>query len=233
METITSDPKQGGVQGKLWKIAGADADPPPPDKRWIDTTGVLMTWSRRNFDRYQEQLDKGQFDTPGPVFGPDGSAPLYRRKMLDDIELNGEYFDADFLIYRDIVDLSWRAWSMGWTFAYNPAATGYHMRGFSPKTRKKQPLFFRKLSYRNRYLTLIKNETFRSLLPHLIRFAGFEIAMLGHILLREQSLVSAWFDLMGLLPSALRKRRSIQSRRTVPNEQFTCRFDREAPRLHR
>ncbi len=232
VRALDSDPHLGGVQGKLWKIFDAKADIPPPDRRYIDTTGILMTQSRRNFDRYQEMLDQGQFDEPGPVFGPDGSAPLYRRAMLDDIRIDEEFFDADFLIYRDVVDLSWRARSRGWTFAYVPSATGFHVRGFSPRTRNKQPLFFRKLSYRNRYLTLIKNETWESLQPHLVRFLGFELGMLAHVIFREPSLISAWFDLYGLLSNALRKRQIIQSNGTVPARQITCDFADHAPRLH-
>ena len=232
MNVMTVQPRLGGVQGKLWKIKSASAEPPPPDQRWIDTTGVIVTWSRRNFDRYQESFDRGQFDQPGPVFGPDGSAPLYRRAMLDDIRVENDYFDDDFLIYRDVVDLSWRARIRGWEFAYVPSATGYHVRGFSPRTRHKQPLFFRKLSYRNRYLTLIKNETWDSLKPHFWRFIGFEVAMLGHVLLREPSLISAWFDLFGLLPNALKKRKQIQAGRKTPNRRITQDFLKAAPKLH-
>ncbi len=233
VEGIDADEKLGGVQGKLWKILDPVGDVPPPDKRYIDTTGILMTRSRRNFDRFQESFDDGTFDDPGPVFGPDGSAPLYRRSMLEDIAIDGEYFDTTFKIYRDVVDLSWRARSRGWKFAYVPNAKGYHVRGFSPRKRKKQPLFFRRLSYRNRYLTLLKNEQTRSLLPHLPEFLGFEIMMLGHVLFREPSLVCAWMDLLKLLPQALKKRRKIMAGAVVPAADITRTFARRAPDLHR
>lgn len=233
VDGIDADEKLGGVQGKLWKILDPAGDVPAPDNRYIDTTGILMTRSRRNFDRYQESFDDGSFDKPGPVFGPDGSAPLYRRTMLEDIAIDGEYFDKTFKIYRDVVDLSWRAWSRGWTFAYIPDATGYHVRGFSPRKRKKQPLFFRRLSYRNRYLTLLKNEQLRSLIPHLLEFLGFEIMMLGHVLFREPSLVCAWWDLFKLFPQALKKRRQIMTRATVPAADITRLFSKRAPNLHR
>ena len=233
VSVLEKDPKLGGVQGKLWKILDGTTDPPAPDQRYIDTTGVLVTRSRRNFDRYQEQFDDGRFDEPGDVFGPDGSAPLYRREMLNDIVMDGEYFDDSFKIYRDVVDLSWRARSRGWTFSYVPTATGYHVRGFSPKKRKKQPLFFRRLSYRNRYLTVFKNDTFSSLLPHWYRFIGFEIAMLGHVILREPSLISGWWDLIKLLPQTLRKRRHIQKNARVNAREITRDFASIAPDLHR
>lgn len=230
---LDRDDRLGGVQGKLWKILDGSTQAPPSDQRYIDTTGILMTQSRRNFDRHQEQFDHGQFDLPGPVFGPDGSAPLYRRSMLEDIAIDGEYFDESFKIYRDVVDLSWRARSRGWTFDYVPTATGYHVRGFSPKKRKNQPLFFRRLSYRNRYLTLLKNDTPGSLIRHAIRFFGFEIAMLGHVILREPSLVSGWWDLLKFLPATLKKRRQIMKQARVPATEITRSFQKAAPDLHR
>ncbi|MBN1296049.1 glycosyltransferase family 2 protein [bacterium] len=232
VQALDGHPEWGGVQGKLWKILDGTTEPPPSDERYIDTTGVLMTRSRRNFDRFQEMVDDGRYDVPGDVFGPDGSAPLYRRAMLDDIVLDGEWFDESFKIYRDVVDLSWRARSRGWGFGYVPEATGYHVRGFSPRKRKKQPLFFRRLSYRNRYITLIKNETVGSLAPHAIRFLGFELMMLGHVLLREPTLISGWWDLIRLLPETLRKRRAIMARARVSARDITRGFQPAAPRLH-
>ncbi|MBN1355468.1 glycosyltransferase family 2 protein [bacterium] len=233
VRALARDPGLGGVQGKLWKLSSADSRLPQPGLRRIDTTGCLMTQSRRNFDRDQEERDDGRFDTPGPVFGPDGSAALYRREMLEDIRIGDEYFDEDFLAYREIVDLNWRARSRGWRFAYEPAAAGYHLRGFSPRTRHRQPVFVRRLSYRNRYLTLIKNETLGSLCRNPWRFLGFEILMLGYVLFREPALLAAWMDLTGLMPKMLQKRRAIQSRRTVSNTAVTLEFARVAPGLHR
>lgn len=232
LDGLTRDPSLGGVQGKLWKIQSASSETPPPRNRWIDTTGIYMTRSRRNFDRYQEAFDEGQFDEPGDVFGPDGSAPLYRREMLEDIRIDQDYFDADFKIYRDVVDLSWRARSRGWLFRYIPSATGFHVRGFSPRTRKKMPLFFRKLSFQNRYLTLIKNDTLPCAIRDIHKMIGFDLAMTGHMIMHELDLFRTWQDIFRLLPSALKKRRHIQKHRSVPNSRITALFHPSAPRLH-
>jgi len=223
----------GGVQGKLWQIQSADAECPRESQRRIDTTGSLVTRSRRNFDRYQEELDDGRFDQPGPVFGPDGSAPVYRREMLEDIKINGEFFDENFLAYREIVDLNWRARSKGWIFLYDPSVTGFHVRGFSPKTRFQQSVITRRLSYRNRYLTLVKNESLKSFCTHFLHILGFEAAMAAHVLLREPSLLPAWIDFFKYLPGTLKKRRKIQSQRSVPNKEITAYFVSKTPRLHR
>ena len=41
-----------------------------------------------------------------------------------------EYFDNDFVMYREDVDLAWRAQLFGWESRYEPAARGRHVRSF-------------------------------------------------------------------------------------------------------
>lgn len=126
----------------------------------FDTTGVEL----RNLfccDRGQEEIDKGQFDKKEYIFGASGCAPFYRREMLEDIRLNGEYFDETFNTYVEDVDLSWRAQIRGWKCLYNPSAIAFHHRGV---TRKKQEgvdkIIYKNYfihGFRNRYLMILKN----------------------------------------------------------------------------
>ena len=37
------------------------------------------------------------------------AAALYRRKMILDIAVEGEFFDTDFFVYREDADVAWRA----------------------------------------------------------------------------------------------------------------------------
>ena len=67
------------------------------------------------------------------IFGPSGAAPLYRRAMLDDISFEGEFFDEDFVMYREDADLAWRAQWRGWKGVYTPHAVAYHVRGLGPE----------------------------------------------------------------------------------------------------
>lgn len=130
------------------------------DELVIDTTGVEL----RNLfccDRGQGDIDKGQFDKKEHIFGASGCAPFYRREMLEDIRLNGEYFDETFNTYVEDVDLSWRAQIRGWKCLYNPNAVAYHHRGV---TRKGQDAERKKIynnyfiqGFRNRYLMILKN----------------------------------------------------------------------------
>ena len=86
----------------------------------------------RHFDRGSKQADDGHYDELEYIFGPSGAVPLYRRLMLDDIVFDKEYFDEDFVIYREDVDLAWRGQMLGWQGVYSPRAIAYHVRRIRP-----------------------------------------------------------------------------------------------------
>jgi len=126
----------------------------------LDTTGVEL----RNLfccDRGQGDIDKGQFDKKEYIFGASGCAPFYRREMLEDIKLNGEYFDETFNTYVEDVDLSWRAQIRGWKCLYNPSAVAFHHRGVTRKRQDEAKKIIYKnyfiQGFRNRYLMILKN----------------------------------------------------------------------------
>jgi GT2 family glycosyltransferase len=217
---IRQDPRHAAVQGKIYQFREDD-----PDWRGLDTVGIRITRSRRNFDRGQGEPDAGQYDGMREIFGADGVAPLYRRAALEDIRFEDEYFDEDFLIYREVVDMSWRLHRRGWRTVFAPQAVGRHVRGFSPQTRHTRSPFVKQLSYRNRLLTLVKNDTFGCWLAQAHRVLTFDLAMLGYILLREPHLLKAFGPFFRLLPRALRKRRHIQRTALVPNRQVTRWFE--------
>jgi GT2 family glycosyltransferase len=78
------------------------------------------------------EVDHGQYDQLREVFGANGAAPLYRRVMLEDIQVNeGEFFDASIFLYLEDVDLDWRARLRGWRCLYTPEAVGLHHQGAS------------------------------------------------------------------------------------------------------
>ncbi len=127
----------GMAGGKLLQIGPDETD--FPEKRIIDSTGILMNRMRKNYDRGYGEQDTGQYDREEFIFGPSGAAPLYRRKMLEDIKIENEYFDSIFFMYREEVDLAWRAQLLNWKCRYTPHAVAYHIRGYSPMNRMTTP----------------------------------------------------------------------------------------------
>src|SRR5947209_4895968 len=86
-------PEIGTVCGKLLCM-GADFEIPRTPV--FDSTGIYMTSNFRHLDRGSRMPDDGSFDKPEYVFGATGAAALYRRKMIDDISIGGEFFDQEF-----------------------------------------------------------------------------------------------------------------------------------------
>lgn len=69
------------------------------------------------------EQDTGDYDTSRRVFGACAGAVLYRREMLNEIEL----FDEDFFAYLEDVDLNLRANRSGFFCRYIPEARVYHI----------------------------------------------------------------------------------------------------------
>ena len=77
--------------------------------------------------------------------------------MIEDISLDGEFFDSDFFVYREDADVAWRAQLMGWKCLYAPYARGYHVRKVLPGNRRALPPEINMHSVKNRFLMRIKN----------------------------------------------------------------------------
>ena len=186
--------------------------------RTIDSTGIVISKTRRAFDRGQGEEDRGQYDEQKEVFGVSGAAAVYRRRMLEDIKVWDEYFDEDFFAYKEDVDLSWRARLKGWTCHYCPEAIAYHVRGWKQGSRKSQPLFIRIHSMKNRLLMMIKNDSFEGFLRHLPYIIIYEMGTFFYCLIFDFKALKYIIEVMRLLPDALKKRKAIQSTRKVNDE---------------
>lgn len=201
-----SDEKLGGVTGKLYR-------PDPVDPPILDTTGHTVYRNRRAVDRGEREPDAGQYDSSTALFSICGAAPVYRRAMLEDVALDGEYFDEDFFAYFEDFDLAWRAQLRGWGFAYVPGATGRHHRGGSEG---KASTFILSCNHRNRLLVMLRNDHPAAFLRHLPGIAYTELRATLHMLsLRPAALAKAWADFFRLLPRQLGRRRRIQAGRRV------------------
>ena len=153
------------------------------------------------------------------VFGACGAAALYRRTMLEDLALDGEYLDESFFAYYEDADLAWRAQLRGWRCVYAPRAVATHARGWGDTLR--QPGHAPKgaagprLALRNRYLMTAKNDDWRHLLVDLPLILAAELPRLAYAAVTRPAVLLGLVDLARALPSALDKRRQIQRRRTI------------------
>lgn len=206
------DNEVGSVCGKLLAV---DADFRIPDEPLVDSTGIYFTPMLRHLDRGSREIDNGHYLQHEYVFGATAAAALYRREMIDDISIDGDFFDPDFFVYREDADVAWRAQLLGWRCLYTPYACGYHVRKVLPGNRRALPAEINMHSVKNRFLMRIKNITPGVYLRNCLSITARDLVVIACCLFREQSSLRAFGYLWKNWRRALEKRRAIMSRRRV------------------
>jgi len=248
------DKKVGAVQGKLlrYDFEKGEIKKDSTGKNIIDAIGLTMLKNRRIIAQAQGKVDSGQYEEEKEIFGADGAVPLYRKAALEDVKLpmilpplnfplrkgkklvpsfvkgvRGifEFFDEDFFLYKEDVDLAWRLRLYGWKTIYQPKAVAYHGRGAgdsAAKTykriieeRKKISQKSKYYSFKNQRLMQIKNEMPLLLLMDLFHFLFKEIGSWIYVILFEHYTIKAIKELFFQMPIAFKKRRIIMKKRRV------------------
>ena len=206
------DSKIGSVCGKLLTMTSHFEI---PEKPVVDSTGIYFNPMLRHLDRGSQEVDNGHYLQYEYVFGATAAAALYRRAMIDDIALDGEFFDPDFFVYREDADVAWRGRLFGWRAAYVPEAVAWHVRTVTPERRRELPAFINMHSVKNRFMMRMKNEG----LYLALRNAPFELArdlvIIAAVLTIERSSLPAFPWLWRNRKRIFAKRREIQRRRRV------------------
>jgi GT2 family glycosyltransferase len=225
VESGASDSSVGAVCGKLLSIAPGFEPLPVPR---IDSAGMYFTPNMRHFDRGWHEREQHRYDTAEYVFGASAAAALYRREAIDDISIEGHFFDPDFFVYREDADVAWRAQLMGWRCLYTPSAVGHHVRTVTPMNRSSVPALLNMHSVKNRFLMRIKNATpslyRRYWLPMTLR----DLVVVGGAMFWEPSSLPAFWRVAKCLPRALKQRRQIMARRRVSDEELVELFNAPA-----
>jgi GT2 family glycosyltransferase len=180
VDALESHPECGSAAGKLLQAPGI-----------IDSTGLFINRRRQQYLRGHGEADQGQYDMPGDVFGVDGAAPLYRREMLEDVKIDGQYFDEIFFAHKEDVDLAWRARLLGWGCWYSPVAVAFHERSFKPGRREVVSPAIRVHAIKNRYLLLIKNELPTGWFRDGLQILWYDLKIFVYISLFERSSLQA------------------------------------------
>jgi GT2 family glycosyltransferase len=214
MQRADLDSQVGTVCGKLLRALPGLEIPAEPE---LDSAGIYFTPTFRHFDRGFHLPDSDEYAQPAYVFGATAAAALYRRSMIDDISVEGEFFDEDFFNYRDDADLSWRAQLQGWRCLYLPEAVGYHVRRVSPECRRQLPPEANFHSVKNRFLMRMKNATWPLYLRNFVPVTARDLAIVAYCLLAERGSLPAFSTALRSWKKMLAKRRIIQRRRRVTN----------------
>ncbi len=176
---------------------------------------------------YGESVE--EFSQTQPVLGASAAAAFYLRRLFEDIG----FFDEDFVIYLEDVDLTLRAQLLGHRCLYLPDAIVYYMEASDPSTglqtnrpqttdHRPQPYYSPGRAHwitRNRWQLMVTYHPLRHLpwilyswsrsaLFHLLKIGFFGSFLLG--------LAAGLFA----TPSSLRKRLALRRSRTLSTPQF-------------
>jgi GT2 family glycosyltransferase len=224
-EFFTRRARAGAASGKLirYDLECAEAT------NVIDSAGLTLTRQRRLKARGEGEVDKGQFDTEHEVFALDGAAIVLRRAALEDIAVDGEYLDENFVSHKEDHDLSWRVRLAGWECWYVPNAVAYHARttrGLGSKPYLKAVGEFhrqqsekadevRRHAMKNQWLLLLKNEDMYNFIRDAPFIIARELAVLGHSLVFSPRTLKAIPMNIRILPETLGKRRAAKARQRM------------------
>ncbi|HUJ22399.1 MAG TPA: glycosyltransferase family 2 protein [Bryobacteraceae bacterium] len=225
VDAAQMDSKIGSVCGKLLAMTKAFDIPAKPV---VDSTGIYFNPMLRHLDRGSQEIDNGHYLNYEYVFGATAAAALYRREMINDIQIGGEFFDSDFFVYREDADVAWRAQLLGWRCLYVPYARGYHVRSVLPGKRRALPPEINMHSVKNRFLLRMKNISGDLYRRNWFSISMRDLAVVGCCLIREHSSLKAFWYLARNWRRIMRKRREIQSRQRV-NAEYIASWFKYAP----
>jgi GT2 family glycosyltransferase len=162
------------------------------------------------------------YDKPQWVFGACAAAALYRKSMIDEIG----FFDEDFFLIYEDVDLSFRAQLNGYRCLYVPDATAYHKASSTIVRDSDISIYY---GHRNLEWVYFKNMPLelivKTLFLHLIHTIGSILYFTSKGDLK--SIIKAKSDALKQTKSILKKRRHVQKHIQVDNAYLWSLFDKE------
>ncbi len=215
LKSIDINTTIGTATGKIYRLDEDFAI--KPAIKILDSTGIYLTKNMRHFDRGSGEIDREQYDKKEFIFGATGACCLFRRKMLEDIRINGEFFDNDFFFSREDIDLAWRSQIAGWKTIYTPSAISYHLRTVLPERRSSLPAKINMHSVKNRYLLQIKNHTIKTYLATFPHAFARECIVIAGVLIKEQYSLKGVFFVLKNWKRIIAKRKQVMRKRKVSN----------------
>lgn len=191
------------------------------ERNRIENCGFAMSEIGFAIDLGRGEVDSPAWSEPRPVFGACAGAAAYRRSMLEDVG----FLDNDFFMTSEDVDLSFRAQLRGYECWMIPRAIVYHRyRGAMAKFPARQTFF----AQRNSEFVYLKNMPTGLLLSFLPARVIYELGATFYAFQVGSGIpfLKAKIDALRQLPAVLRKRRRVQSRRTVTCGQLRSRMQK-------
>jgi GT2 family glycosyltransferase len=181
----------------------------------IDGAGLMMERSRRFLLRYHGVSALGLDLQSEEVFGADGALPFYRREMIENISVDGHFFDEMFFAHKEDHDISWRAQNFGWKTVFDPDCVAMHPRVFRPgdlQVRKQLAPDLKYHAVKNDLLLLLKNESGPDFARNFLHIVPRRIGIFFYAMFRERHSLNAYWFVVRNFGRIWRARRQVQRR---------------------
>jgi GT2 family glycosyltransferase len=191
----------------------------------LDATGMILTKSRRAYDRGAGEPDKNQYDEEREIFGVCGAFSCLRASSLVRARVGEQFYDEDFFAYQEDLDIAWRLKRLGMKSVYVPKALAWHHRA-APSTssnnwlkafggRFKKPAHINYFSTRNHIWLLAKHLSVSDILIHGLWIFPYESAKMVAAIFSWAS-IKGYFNGLTGLPKMWKKRKNLKQKERVP-----------------
>lgn len=159
------------------------------------------------------ELDTGQYDNPVEIAWASGAALFARRSSL----IEGGWFDRDFFMYMEEIDLAWRVRLQGYKVVYIPGTAIYHIGCPHLSRENEMRMYF---NHRNSLVMLLKNLSLLNLVLILpVRLCLDLAALVSSLLLlkmtRVRAVMRAFAYIITNIGMIRNKRQAVQNARKV------------------
>ena len=184
---LAADAAIGTVCGLL--LQSRDAQPR------IDSAGLVRQSGGRFGLRHHGRLLHELHLATEDVDGADGALPLYRRAFIDDLRVEGCFFDERFFAHKEDWDIAWRGQLYGWRTVFEPRCRALHPRVFRPASlgsRLRLSAAIKADAVKNQGLLLLKNPPASQLAGLWLRALPRQLGIFLYCLLLERPSLRAY-----------------------------------------
>jgi GT2 family glycosyltransferase len=171
------------------------------NRKQIYNTGDLFRVWCTGGGRGFGEIDSGQYESEVYVVGACAGAGIYRRSLFDQIG----YFDEDFFIFSEDVDINLRAQYAGYRCVYLPKAIVYHWGTATVGFNSDRHVF---LGVRNDLFVLFKNYSVSEFFQWFQKIYRFQLSRLKVLSLEGQGwpVLKSFISFLFLFPRMVPKR---------------------------
>jgi len=181
---------------------------------FYNTGDLFHAWSAGG-GRGQGEKDIGQYEEEDYVFGACAGAGIYRRNFFEKVG----FFDEDFFIFAEDVDINMRGQLQGFKCVYLPKAKVYHIGTATVGLYSDRYIY---LCKRNDIFVLIRNYSLKLYFKYLWTILTHQLNDIKYFTYRGQGVVlfKSKIDVFKMLIPMLIRRFSIQKSRTVTDKKI-------------